>query len=257
ALTAIAQIDQEDLAFAKDMVNATVSAMQADTKQQQDALGTLITLQDKNIVRLTDEENAVVKARQEVLTKQMDNMQKNADRVFDLIKDNTAAALKSGVSLADSPAVALSKMAPYMTKTSDLKTEIVDQGGKKVLINSETGAVIKEFIETKAPGSGTASDKYTDVVRADGSKIRVFLDSTGRPTGEEVSLAGADPTKDDGKKQAALDDAAKYVELLGGDKISWATAWNALKAKYPDSKNEDLDNVLNKTKYYKQKGKNA
>lgn len=160
ALTAIAQIDQEDLAFAKDMVNATVSAIQADTKQQQDALSTLVTLQDKNIVRLTDEENAVVKARQEVLTKQMDNIQKNATSVFDLIKGNTGAALKSGVSLSDTPAVALSKMAPYMaaeaaTKAQANNTQVVEVNGKKLLINSSTGKTIQDL------GTATSSSTST------------------------------------------------------------------------------------------------
>lgn len=205
ALTAIAQIDQDDLNFAKDMVNATVSAMNADRKEQMDALSTLITLKDKEIVRLSDEENAVVKARQTALQDAIDNAQKNADKVFDLIKGNTAAALKSGVSLADSPAVALSKMAPYMT-SSDVKTQVVDLGGKKVLINSETGAPIKEFTEVKAPGTGLSEDeKY----------IQAF--------------EGA---------------ASDMIQKLDKGELTWGAAWDSLHAKYPLISNEKIDQIL-------------
>ena len=114
ALTSIAQILQGDLEFAKDMANATISAMNKDRELQLDAIDTLITLKDKEIVKLSNEENAILESRQVVITKAMENAQDDADKVFDLIKDNPQAAIKGKVTYEDSPTLALAKMAPYM-----------------------------------------------------------------------------------------------------------------------------------------------
>lgn len=46
------------------------------------------------------------------------------------------------------------------------------------------------------------------------------------------------------------DDAAKYIEKLGNGEISWATAWNIMRAKYPQASNELIDQMLNKEYYY-------
>jgi hypothetical protein len=45
-------------------------------------------------------------------------------------------------------------------------------------------------------------------------------------------------------------DASTYVEKLGSGEISWGTAFNAIKAKYPQASNELIDATLGKERYY-------
>lgn len=165
ALTSIAQVLQGDIDIAKSMVDATVSAMNADRTAQLSALDTLIGLTERKITQLSDEERSILEARQEALNDAIDSAQKDADKVFDLIKDNPGAALKGKVSLSDSAAVALAKMAPYMTSSSDRKTQVVDLGGRKVLVDLQTGEEIKSFTETgSGGGSGGSSQDIAEYV---------------------------------------------------------------------------------------------
>lgn len=244
ALTAIAQIYQEDLSFAKSMVDATVTAMNADRTLQLNALDTLIELKGQEIINLTDEESAVVKARQDALNEAIDSAQKNADTLFELIKENPAAAVQGGVTLSDSPATALSKMAPYMAEAemaaiaSERKTQVVDQGGKKVLIDSATGEVIEEYTETES-----SKLSHTDITRDDGSVWRVYTDENGIPTGQTTELFPADTSEE--FKDFTTRVSELVTEMNKEDSTTtWATARQTLKTEYPDVSEEVIDSWL-------------
>lgn len=53
------------------------------------------------------------------------------------------------------------------------------------------------------------------------------------------------------KRQTAfLTDASSWIGKLGGFTADWGTAWNAMRAKYPEATNEEIDQALNKNEYY-------
>lgn len=122
-LSAVAQIYQDDLDFAKEMVNVTMSAINSDRQDQLNALEFLTGLAQDEIIELREDERAVIKSRTEIITEAMKDAQKNAESVFDLIRDNPEAAVAAKVSLTDSPALALSKMAPYMAELAAMERE--------------------------------------------------------------------------------------------------------------------------------------
>lgn len=250
ALTSIAQVYQGDLEFALSMVDATVTAMNNDRQLQLSALDTLISLKEKEILSLTDEEGAVIEARQESINLAIETSEDHAKQVFDLIKDNPEAALRGGVTFADSPAMALSKMAPYLAEAaaakaqSDRKTQVVDLGGKKVLIDSGTGEVIQDYTEVATPGDGST---WKDVTRDDGSVVRVFLDEFGYPTGEQVDIFGTDDTaKLDEFKKETGEWVAKLSETdaQGNPTATWEQARNSLHATYSEVPMEVIDKWL-------------
>lgn len=251
ALSAIAQVYQDDLDFAKSMVDATVTAMNADRTLQLNALDTLITLAENKIVNLTSEENAMIAARSDALTTAMDNAQKDADNVFDLIKENPEAAVLGKVSLSDSAAVALSKMAPYMAAAEAakaaadaLETQVVDLGGYKALIDSKTGETISTYEETLAPGSGT---NYKDVTREDNSIVRIFTDANGYPTGEEITLMTADDSKKLEEFNTAVGDwqsKMNSVDADGNPGATWEQARASLQSTYSEVSQDKIDAVL-------------
>lgn len=97
-----------------------------------------------------------------------------------------------------------------------LDTSTVEVNGRKLLINSQTGQTIQDL------GAATSSTGNT----TDQSQINSFNK-----------------------------DAAAYIEKLGSNTTSWATAFNALKAQYPQASNELIDQTLGKDKYYTVTGK--
>lgn len=246
ALSAIAQVYQDDLNFAKDMVNATVTAMNADRAEQLHALDTLLTLHQNEIIKLSDEENAMVTARQSAINSAMDRAQKDADLVFDLIKANPDAALQGKVSLSDSSAVALSKMAPFMAEAERAKaasdaaknTQVIDLGNRKVLIDTTTGEEIRSYTESQTPGSN-----YKDTTRADGSVIRTYTDDTGRPTGEVITLVTADDAKKITEFKTAVND---YITKMGEEDstTTWQSARTQLHIDYPELDQNTIDSWL-------------
>lgn len=99
---------------------------------------------------------------------------------------------------------------PTGGKSTRVSTQVIDANGKKLLINTQTGAVISDL---------------------------------GASSGSE--------SKD---IQAFTNDASGYVEKLGSNTVSWGTAFNSLKTKYPQASNELIDQTLGKDRYYTVRG---
>lgn len=158
ALTSIAQIQQDDEQFAKTMVDAAVTAINADRKAQLDTLNFLLDQEDKKVLKLTNEENSAIKAQSDLITKAMDSAQKNADKVFDLIKSNPDAALSGKVSISDTPALALSKMAPFMSAAKEPTLREVGGNLYSLSFNKETGKWDSQLVKSKSGGSTPSSN---------------------------------------------------------------------------------------------------
>lgn len=244
-LSSVAQIYQGDLDFAESIVDATMNAINADRTEQLNTLSFLVGLAKDDIVELNADERAVLAARTDIITQAMEDSQENSKMVFDLIKENPEAAVFGRVSLTDSPALALSKMAPYMAIQNEAdkaanNTQVIDLGGQKLLIDKATGQPIRAYNEVLTPGSeGT----YKDITRDDGSLIRVFLDDTGRPTGEEVTIMTADQSKTLQEFNTGVADAISEMADPESE-VTWQSARDSLHAKYPDVPMDIIDSQL-------------
>lgn len=91
----------------------------------------------------------------------------------------------------------------------------------------------------------TSESRYKD------SQTQQALDNAYRQA-QANKPSGSNP--EDKETAAFQSDASKYVEQLGSNKISWGTAFNALKAKYPQASNELIDQTLGKERYYTVQG---
>lgn len=61
---------------------------------------------------------------------------------------------------------------------------------------------------------------------------------------------GSGTSSEDKEIKAFQNDAATYIEKLGSGEMEWGTAWNIMRAKYPQASNELIDQMLNKNTYY-------
>lgn len=52
------------------------------------------------------------------------------------------------------------------------------------------------------------------------------------------------------RQQAFLTDASTWIKGLGTGEYNWGTAYNAMRSKYPEASNEEIDQALNKNEYY-------
>lgn len=71
---------------------------------------------------------------------------------------------------------------------------------------------------------------------------------------QQARLASSGSSSENKETAAFQADAAKFIEQLGSNKVSWGTAFNALKAKYPQASNELIDVTLGKDRYYTVQG---
>lgn len=213
ALAAVASVYQDDLNFAQQIVSMTMDAVNNDRSNQLSALEFLSGLQKDKIVELSSEEQAAVTARIDTLRQSIADAKDNADSIMKLIAQYPDAAVKAKISLTDSPALAASKMAPYIAEQQKAdqtaaRTTVVDLGGKKVLIDMATGKEIESYANTLGPGE-TATLSPDDQKRADFAK----------------------------DVKAAIDD-------IDQRNLTWGAAWDGLHAMYPDVPNEILDGIL-------------
>lgn len=111
-------------------------------------------------------------------------------------------------------------------------------------------AIENAMAKAAASRSGGGSTRVsTQVVEANGKKLLV-----NTQTGAVISDLGASTDSESKDIQAFTNDASGYVEKLGTNAVSWGTAFNSLKTKYPQASNELIDQTLGKQSYYTVKG---
>lgn len=89
--------------------------------------------------------------------------------------------------------------------------------------------------------------KYADVIlqNPDGS----FSTSSVRLGADGSGNSSSAPT-DDKEIDKFRSEAGDLITKLGSNEVSWATAFNSLKAKFPKASNELIDSTLNKNEYH-------
>ena len=120
ALNATAAVVQGNIDLAASYAKATQDAIEGDYQEQRDAINTLLDLDEKALVRLTDEEKGILDTRNKLIEQTILQNQKNVDDVFTLIQSAPAAAADGKVSFSDSLETALGKMLPFMSDRDKL-----------------------------------------------------------------------------------------------------------------------------------------
>lgn len=160
-MQATANLVKGNIDIAKGFADQTIQAVKDDNKTQQDALSTLLTLHQQNLVTLTNDEQSVIKDRMKLLTDESDRLETNKSAVFDLISKNPAAAASGKVSFLDSEEAALTKMLPFLSKRD------------QELYNLEIAA--KKRAGTSS-GGGTSSTKLYQDYQEDVAKFIQAID---------------------------------------------------------------------------------
>lgn len=125
ALQGTAAVLKGNIDLAYSYANATIDAIKADNARNDDALKTLLDLENKKLVTLTKEERDGVENRIKDIKDQNAKLSSNANSVADLMTKYPTAFLKGGVTLLDSKNSALTKMLPYLSlaEQGKLKSE--------------------------------------------------------------------------------------------------------------------------------------
>lgn len=144
-MQATANLVKGNIDIARAFADQTIQAVKDDNKTQQDALSTLLTLHQQNLVSLTKDEQGVIDNRMKLLQDESDRLEKNKTAVFDLISKNPAAAASGKVSLLDDEQTALNKMLPFLSKR-DIELYNLEIAAKK---------------KANASGGGTSSAAKT------------------------------------------------------------------------------------------------
>ena len=95
-----------------------------------------------------------------------------------------------------------------------------------------------------------ATPKERDELKKKGYDIIVVGGRTYAKPPEVKKTTGPATSNNDKEIKAFQNDAAQYIEKLGTGAMDWGTAWNIMRAKYPQASNELIDQMLNKDAYY-------
>jgi len=156
--------------------------------------------------------------------------------------------------------------------TAGIKTQFVNRGGE--FFDAKTGEVMKDpaqffqkagvssFAEAYAKGlvtdlassftkTGVTSYDEWQLYKASGGNLSYdeyqTMDANRKAVRSSTTINNVTPeTKEIDKFRA---DAADWISKLGADTVSWSTAFNAIRAKYPEASNELIDLTLNRDKY--------
>lgn len=203
-MQATANLVKGNIDIAKGFADQTIQAVKDDNKTQQDALSTLLTLHQQNLVTLTNDEQSVIKDRMKLLQDESTRLETNKQNVFDLIAKNPAAAASGKVSFLDDEQTALNKMLPFLSKRDQELYNLKIAAKKKANASGKGGtsttklyqdyqADVAKFIQTidKDPNDASHTGYQTalDSLRAkypflSAEQIGSDLGSTRKPAPE-------------------------------------------------------------------------
>ncbi len=172
-----------DLAYAYG--NATIQALKDDTARQTAALSTLLDLNSKKLVSLTEREQATIDARLTMIKERIDTLDKNKDDIMDMMIKFPDAFLKGNVNLLDSKESAYQKMLPHIAERDRIEWNLTiaakqasgKAGSSAASAKAVTAAEKSQILQLKAAGA-----TYDEVVMAYGNTvdIKYIADVFGR-----------------------------------------------------------------------------
>lgn len=140
SMQATAAVVKGQLDLAKGYADDVVEAIKEDNTTQRNALTTLLTLHQDNLVRLTEEESKTINNRLKALSDESDKMDSNKDKVFTLMTQFPAAAASGKVTFLDTQESAMAKMLPFISERDKQEWDLAIAGKKKSLSSGGGGS---------------------------------------------------------------------------------------------------------------------
>ena len=135
-LAAIAGVYQEDINMFNQMIDQSITVLQADRKEQIGALETLINLSNEKVITLTKDEKSITEAQIDMLHAESERFNNEAEELRELIREYPEISAKAGISMADTIDEAMDKFSQYANDNpemfedkEDAKTSIYDKIG--------------------------------------------------------------------------------------------------------------------------------
>ena len=137
---------QGNLNLAKSYADDTISAIKEDNAKRSTALSTLLTLYDKDLVSLTEEEKSLTEERIKTISDAEAKLEKNKEDVLELMQKYPKEFLKSGATLLDSKEEVIEKLLPHLSdRELQQNYQILEIGGRKKVYDPATQSIIKDL----------------------------------------------------------------------------------------------------------------
>lgn len=173
ALQSSAEIIKGNIDLARAYADDSISAIKMDNDKKIGALNTLLDLENKSLISISDDEKATIKERMNALSDEANNIAKNKDALFALAKDNPQAFSKGGVTFTDSLEAATAKMMPYLSEQqkADLDKKRLENELLQSSINENNAQAAKAGRSGTGSGSGAGGGLQSEIA-ADVAALR-------------------------------------------------------------------------------------
>lgn len=155
--TAVLKALQGNFAEATDFINQAVADATSDTKFNLDMYMAFSSLNADSISRLDTTYQKAIDASLAAAQNEHEENVKNKTAVGNLILSNPLA----GITMNDTYEEAVTKAAANPSPSSS-DTQVVEAGGRKLLIDSRTGQVVRDLGSVNSGGTGIASSGFLD-----------------------------------------------------------------------------------------------
>jgi hypothetical protein len=156
ALQATAEIIKGNIELARAYADDSLSAIRADNAEKNQALNTLLEMENANLIRLTKEEKDTIAERRDLLEKESARLEKDKDALLNLAMKNPNAFTKGNVLFTDTPQQAFQKMSPHLAEMErlQLEREMLELEEIRSRIDENKAQALKAIRGGRAGGGG-------------------------------------------------------------------------------------------------------
>lgn len=202
ALQSAAEVVKGNLTLANAYASDTIAAIKQDNAEKSDALNTLLSLAEKNLVQLSADEKDTINNRMQLLKDEDKRLNDQKDQLLDLATKYPSAFVSGGVTFADTPEQAIKKMSAQMSADERTKFNLDVQSQQAEIAYKKAQAAEA----SKSGGSGGGSSVLSGSFDSERQAYIDYLFSQNVPLKDVIDQLGG-PTKLSQKQLNALQDA--------------------------------------------------
>jgi len=226
ALTAMAEVAQNDIDMAWQKAEFFMDAINADKDNQIRAYEKLLDLSESRIVTLKQDEKDYINNQIATIRDERDRLETNKNNIMNLIIENPLAAQKGKVSLTDTPEQAVAKMAPFLAEeaeTADVKAYSLD-------------------MMTKYPDAGITMTDTPEQIGAKLSGSKIYQDQIRGPVGGTTPVGAYKFSSSDTSKLLAAGLTSAEIKNIQSDLSTYGIEQTA--AGLSESQGSTLRSIL-------------
>jgi len=156
SLQSTAEIIKGNIDLARAYAQDSIDAIKMDNDKKIGALNTLLDLENKSLINISDEEKATIKERMNNLSAEGDRIAAEKDKLFNLASKYPQAFSKGGVTFKDTMDSAYQKMLPYLSEQQ--QTELDKAVLENKLLSSQISKNNADAAKARSGGSGGESE---------------------------------------------------------------------------------------------------